>query len=74
MCVCLCPPQRNYARRSKCNRCQLERPGGAGGAAGGGFSHGHSKPKHPPGVLSKEAVEKSAGMYNPGDWVCAKCL
>lgn len=64
----------NYARRSKCNRCQLPRPahlGGGGGPGAGGFAN--AKPKFPAGVLSKEAVEKSAGLYKEGDWCCSKC-
>lgn len=60
--VCDGCSNRNYARRSKCNRCQLPRPG-------------FTPPvrKFPAGVLSKEAIEKSAGQYHVGDWACAKC-
>lgn len=60
--VCDGCSNRNYARRSKCNRCQLPKPGFTPPAR-----------KFPAGVLSKDAIEKSAGQYKVGDWACAKC-
>jgi len=69
----------NYPRRTKCNRCGVDKPDGApgdGGSRDGDGGSGHGPPsvrKHPPGVLSKDAIEKSSGLFKEGDWSCAKC-
>jgi len=58
----------NYARRSKCNRCEEPKPGGGFGTPAAAAKH-----KYAPGsILTKEQAEKSAGMHKEGDWCCAK--
>jgi hypothetical protein len=73
--VCAACQNVNYARRDKCNRCQLAKPAGLGPPSNSGAGgSGSGKPKYPAGVLSKEDIAKSNGRHAPGDWACGKCF
>jgi len=53
----------NFARRTACNRCKVERP-----------SDGLPPGKKKMGVeIGKNAAEKSKGLFAAEDWQCSKC-
>lgn len=51
----------NFARRTACNRCKAERPGGPDGKKKTGVE------------IGKNAAEKSKGLFAAEDWQCSKC-
>ena len=58
----------NFARRHRCNRCEMEKPQAPGGEGG------VEKGKRKLGIeIGKNAAEKSKGLFSAEDWQCSKC-